>query len=309
MYKQIEINDEKWDYLIYDDGRVYSLLSKKFLSPDISTGYARYLLCHGKVRKRFNAHFLVALHFIPNLENLPIVNHKDKNRLNNNVSNLEWINYSDNVKRVNCLKHEKISQSFGEKELKEEIWKPFRDGRYWVSNIGRLKNTDTGKILNGHINPITTYIRDRLYFRDGSQEVITRHHIVWEAFNPDDVIIVLNHIDGNKANNRLNNLENITESENLKHAYKILKSKKTRSCLGVNINTGDRKIYFSIADAAREIKCAESCIRAALNRQKQNKNNISHGYKWYNLTEEEYSQLLKSSETTESIVKEKDLNE
>ena len=36
---------------------------------------------------------------------------------------------------------------------------------------------------------------------------------------------------------------------------------------------------------------------------------ISHGYKWYNLTEEEYSQGLKSSETIESIIKEKDFNE
>lgn len=57
------------------------------------------------------------------------------------------------------------------------------------------------------------------------------------------------------------------------------------------------------------IGCDEATIRGALNREKQGRSHISHGYKWYNLTEKEYSQSLKSSETIESIIREKDSNE
>lgn len=45
MYKQVIIDDKPCEYLIYDDGRLFSLKTKKFLSPDTSSGYARYLLC------------------------------------------------------------------------------------------------------------------------------------------------------------------------------------------------------------------------------------------------------------------------
>jgi hypothetical protein len=40
--------------------------------------------------KPFRVHRLVAVAFIPNPDNLPIINHKDENKLNNNADNLEW---------------------------------------------------------------------------------------------------------------------------------------------------------------------------------------------------------------------------
>lgn len=54
----------------------------------------RVNLCKNGVNKVFNVHRLVAEAFIPNPNNLPQVNHKDENPLNNNVNNLEWC---DNV--------------------------------------------------------------------------------------------------------------------------------------------------------------------------------------------------------------------
>jgi len=309
MYKQIELNGEKWNYLIYDDGRVYSLYTNKFLSPDTSSGYARYLLCSKEKRKKFTAHMLVGLHFIPNPNNFPILNHKDKNRLNNNVDNLEWISYSNNVKLENRSKYEKIILYFTEEEIANEEWRPFRDGRYWASNLGRLKNNDSGKILNGDINHYLIYMRDYLKFKNGEKQTIPRHHIIWEAFHPNEKIIVINHIDGNRANNRLENLENVTYSENLKKAYTVTKTKKTRKCKGINLKTGEEKLFFSVIDAANYVNCNESNIRAALNLHNKVGGGVSHGWRWHNITEEEYSQILKSSETIESIAKEKDFSE
>ena len=47
--------------------------------------------------KTMRIHKLVALYFIPNINNLPEINHKDGNKLNNNVDNLEWITNYDNI--------------------------------------------------------------------------------------------------------------------------------------------------------------------------------------------------------------------
>ena len=52
----------------------------------------------GRRRRNFSVHRLVAICFIPNPNNLSEVNHKDFDRTNNRVDNLEWLSHSDNVK-------------------------------------------------------------------------------------------------------------------------------------------------------------------------------------------------------------------
>lgn len=53
-------------------------------------GYRVMLLSHNSIKKHVFAHRIVAEAFIPNPENLPFVNHKDEDKLNNSVENLEW---------------------------------------------------------------------------------------------------------------------------------------------------------------------------------------------------------------------------
>ena len=77
-------------YEIYEDGRVFNLKTKKFLKGSLGeNGYLYYRLSKDNKKKMFYAHRLVAETFLNNEQNLPIVNHKDGNKLNNNVSNLE----------------------------------------------------------------------------------------------------------------------------------------------------------------------------------------------------------------------------
>jgi hypothetical protein len=62
-------------------------------------GYKYYRLSKNGKKKMFYAHRLVAEHFLPNPNNLPVVNHIDGNKLNNSVTNLEWVSYSENTKK------------------------------------------------------------------------------------------------------------------------------------------------------------------------------------------------------------------
>ena len=95
-------------YQVSNLGRVKSLgrkvkkingkmnVCEKILKPGIGNGYKKVSLWKNNSSKMFLIHRLVALAFIPNNENLPIVNHKDENRLNNAVDNLEWCTYEYN---------------------------------------------------------------------------------------------------------------------------------------------------------------------------------------------------------------------
>jgi hypothetical protein len=88
-------------YIIHPDGRLFNSRKKEYLNGSISrAGYLRYTISVKKYRFRVSAHRLVAIKFIPNPEGFPIINHKDGNKLNNNVSNLEWCNQSHNVKHA-----------------------------------------------------------------------------------------------------------------------------------------------------------------------------------------------------------------
>lgn len=114
----------------------------------------------------------------------------------------------------------------------DEIWKEIkRFPNYAVSNFGRIKRIS--KDNNGHDN--NTYIGKIRKFgmnscgyktidlcKDGKCKYFTVHALVAKAFLglcPKDKQI--NHIDGDKSNNCANNLEYVTKSENVKHAYKL----------------------------------------------------------------------------------------
>lgn len=87
-------------YRIYNTGKIYSEYTKKFLRRfNDNSGYLQVTLFSGnnKGRKTIKVHILVARAFIPNPKNLPEVNHKDCNKYNNKVTNLEWVSKHDNM--------------------------------------------------------------------------------------------------------------------------------------------------------------------------------------------------------------------
>lgn len=68
-------------------------------------GYKRVTLCKNNLLKKYQVHRLVAIAFIDNPLNKPCINHKDENKANNNVDNLEWVSCKENTNYGNCIKN------------------------------------------------------------------------------------------------------------------------------------------------------------------------------------------------------------
>lgn len=85
-------------YLIDESGNVSNWRRDKFLKQHKSIwGYMRVMLYKHGVAKSLSIHRLVAITYLLNPENKPQVNHMDGNKLNNHVSNLEWVTQQENM--------------------------------------------------------------------------------------------------------------------------------------------------------------------------------------------------------------------
>lgn len=102
------------DYYIYSDGRVQNCNTGHFLKYTTdNNGYLKVRLYKDKHQHTLSVHRLVALAFLPNPNNYPQVNHKDENKHNNDISNLEWctVKYNANYGMRNERIREKLKQN------------------------------------------------------------------------------------------------------------------------------------------------------------------------------------------------------
>lgn len=87
-------------YQVSNQGNVKTIkdsINKLRAFGSLPSGYKQVTLCKDGKCKSFLVHRLVAEAFIPNPDNLPIINHKDEDKTNNIVSNLEWCTYQYNT--------------------------------------------------------------------------------------------------------------------------------------------------------------------------------------------------------------------
>ena len=89
----------------YKDGRVY-FYEGQLIKPIVhNAGYYQVNLCKNGTKKNYYIHRLLAETYIPNPNNYPCVNHKDCNRQNNDLNNLEWCTIEYNSQSINTTRN------------------------------------------------------------------------------------------------------------------------------------------------------------------------------------------------------------
>lgn len=162
----------------------------------------------------------------------------------------------------------------------QELWHICRQNKnYTVSNIGRVYSRRKNKILTPKLNH-DGYLRVQLW-EHGKCEFVSIHRLIAVAFcaNPCNKPFV-NHINGNKQDNRAVNLEWVTQKENIAHAWDTGLSHRPLNTCGKQYamysKTGNFiRLFPSTMAIERELGIPHSNITQAAKR-----NGTAHGYKW-----------------------------
>lgn len=153
----------------------------------------------------------------------------------------------------------------------EKQWKKIiidnKETFYSVSNYGEVRNDSTKTLLQGSIAN-NGYRMVHLRYR--IDKVCSVHRLVMKAFKPCDEMddLQVNHIDGNKLNNNLNNLEWSTALENIRHSFQTgLQRFQMRECHVYDLQGNYIKSFINSREAEKELKIDNSNILRCLSGQ------------------------------------------
>lgn len=177
-------------------------------------------------------------------------------------------------------------------KINKEIWKDIKDyeGLYQVSNLGRVRSVDRTYIQKAKNGSILSHTYKGQILKPNNvkgylQVVLQKHkNIKWEKVhrlvaqtfisNPKNKREV-NHKDGNKQNNCVNNLEWVTISENQLHSYYVLKN-NIKSVIQYDLKGNFIKEWDAIMTASKTLNIFHSNISSCCN----NKRKTAGGYIW-----------------------------
>lgn len=274
--KQIFLDGEPTSFFITQNGFLYRKDTQNWYTPYENGGYLSYMLKWNNKSYHRRIHRLLAEAYLDNPNNLPFVHHEDGDPFNNILDNLKWVSIEENNQSTNktlSIAQEGISPI----DLNEEIeqWKQYENTTFYVSDFGRVKNIKTKNILKGTVLK-TGYQRIIMKINGIAIGKLT-HRLVWEVWYGKPIESIINHKNGNKLDNRLINLENISQSENIiKSCYEMGTNNNCKIVGYSKILNGELEGYYpSLKKAARANNVHETSILQAIRLQ-----NRSCGFYW-----------------------------
>ena len=160
------------------------------------------------------------------------------------------------------------------------MWKKYfyenKETCYSISDSGEVRKDTTGYILSQSTQQDYKFVTLLI---DGKQKRMRVHRLVAETFieNPKNKPYV-NHINGKKDDNNVENLEWVTPSENTQHAVKtgLFQNKRKKAVVQYNLDGEKMMIFESATEAARQTGGSQSKITMCCRRQRETDND----YQW-----------------------------
>ena len=167
--------------------------------------------------------------------------------------------------------------------MTDEEWKnfPIIDGKifskYEVSSIGQIRNKNSGYIFSSKSNS-SGYIRNPFFNDEGNSKHISAHVIVARAFlgEPESNDLSVDHINRNRADNRVSNLRWATRKQQIANSDKSKSMLKGQPVIQYTMEMEEVKRWFNMATAERKLGISKSSISEAC----KGKRRQAGGYKW-----------------------------
>ena len=305
------------NYYISKDGEIFNSFGKKIVKT-ISNKYYTITLQINKKSKMFYLHRLLAQTYIKNPKKYKIVNHKDGNKLNYKLQNLEWCSHKQNSQHAHDNLLNKISKAVNQLNENNEIVNTFQSIKqaslntnysskyiskccnntikdnifqfvlktdikknkkikinekieykpipnyqnYEISKNGLVKNKISNNNLIGYERE---YVSVSLINNNKSKKELV-HRLVALCYlpNPNKYKLV-NHKDGNKINNNVDNLEWCNNSQNVLHALDTGLNKSRKIIYQIDKDNNIITTFNSMKEAADKLKLTASNISRVCN--------------------------------------------